>query len=63
MPLPTQNSPPSSCRHTLSRGKLSISPGSILWKICFLQQQRGVEETMICFIKIHPEKYEDDLKH
>ena len=28
-------------------------------KICFPQQQKGVEKTMICFIKIQSKKYED----
>ena len=55
MPFPTQNLPPSSCHHTLDRRKLLILPGSILSKICFPQQQKGVEETMICFIKIQSE--------
>ena len=50
-PLPTQNSPPSSCHRALGKGRLFILPGSILSEICFLQQ-KGVEETMICFIKI-----------
>ena len=52
MPLPTQDSLPSSCHHVLGRKKLLIPPGSIASKICFPQQQKGVEETMICFIKI-----------
>ena len=34
--------------------KLSI-PWGIFSKICFLQQQKVVEETMICFIKIQSE--------
>ena len=53
--LPTQNSPPSSCNHTLGSMKLYTPPGSILSKICFPQQQKGVEEAMICFIKIQSE--------
>ena len=40
MPLPTQNSPQSSC---------------------FPQQQKGVEETMICFIKIQSENMKMNL--
>ena len=28
-------------------------------KICFPQQQKGVEKTMICFIEIQSKKYED----
>ena len=51
-PCPTQNLPPSSCHHTLGRRKLLIPPSSILSKIYFPQQEKGVEETMICFIKI-----------
>ena len=50
--LSTQNLPPSSCHHTLDRRKLLIPPDSILSKICFSQQQKGIKETMICFIKI-----------
>ena len=49
--LPTQNSPPTSCHLVLGRKKLVIPPGSILSKMCFPQQQKGVEGTMICFIK------------
>ena len=49
---PTQISPPSSCHFTRGRRKLLIPPGSILSKIGFPQQQKGEEETMICFIKI-----------
>ena len=45
----------SSFHQALGRRKLLIPPGSILSKICFLQQQKGVEETMICFIKIQSE--------
>ena len=52
---PAQNLPPSSCHHTLGRRKLLIPPGSIFAKICFPQQQKVVEETMICFIKIQSE--------
>ena len=52
---PTQNSPPIFCPHTLGRRKLLIPLGTILSKICFPQQQKGVEETMICFIKIQSE--------
>ena len=35
--------------------EITHSPGSILSKICFHQQQNGVEETMICFIRIQSE--------
>ena len=45
----------SSCLHALGRRKLLIPPGSILSKICFPQQQKGLEKTMICFIKIQSE--------
>ena len=41
--------------HTLGRRKLLIPPASIIWKICFPQQQKGAEETMICMIKIKSE--------
>ena len=47
MPLPTQNSPPRSCHHSRGRRKLLILSGSLLSKICFPQQQKIVEETMI----------------
>ena len=40
---------------TIGRRKLLIPPDSILSKICFPKQQKGVEETMICFIKIQSE--------
>ena len=56
MPLPTQNSPPISFHHTLGRRKLLVPSGSMFSKISFPQQQKGVEETMICFIKIQSEK-------
>ena len=49
MPLLTQNSLPSTCHHALCRRKLLITPDSILSKICFPQQRKGVEETIICF--------------
>ena len=52
MSVPTQNSPPTSCHHVLDKRKLLIPPGSILSKMCFPQQQKGVEKTMIYFIKI-----------
>ena len=48
----TQNLPPNSCHHTLGRRKLVIVPVSIFTKICFLQHQEEVEETIISFIKI-----------
>ena len=46
---------PSSCHHALCRRKLFIPPGSILSKICFSKQQKGVEETMIFFVEIQSE--------
>ena len=55
MPLPSQNSPQSSCHHSLGRKKLVIPPGSILLKICFHQQKKMMEECMICCIKIKSE--------
>ena len=45
----------SSYHFTLGRGKSLIPLGSIFLKICFSQQQKGVEETMICFTKIQSE--------
>ena len=53
--LPTQNSPPGSCHHALGRKKLFIPPGSLLLKTFFPQEQNGVEENMIYFIKIQLE--------
>ena len=40
--------------HALHNSKLAplIFPGSIYFENLFPQQQKGVEETMICFIKI-----------
>ena len=35
--------------------EITHSPGRVLSKICFPQQQKGFEETMICFIKIQSE--------
>ena len=52
MPLPTQNLPPSSCHHSLDKKEILIPSGGILSKIRFSQQQKGVEKTMIGFIKI-----------
>ena len=53
----THVSPHSKLAHkfllSLPRQKeILITPGSILLKICFPQQQKGMKETMICFIKI-----------
>ena len=50
-------SPLKTCRqvfihHALGKRKLLIPPGSILSKISFPQQQKGMDKTMICFIKI-----------
>ena len=53
--LPHSKLVPSSYHHALSRWKLLISQGSILSKICLPQQQKGVEETIICFINIQSE--------
>ena len=53
--LSIQNSPPSSCHHTLDRRKFVILSGSIFSKICFPEQQKVVEETMIYYIKIQLE--------
>ena len=46
---------PSSCHHALGRRKLLIPQDSIVSKIWFIQQQKGLEETMICFIKSQSE--------
>ena len=51
---PHSKSPPT-CHHALSRRKLLIPPGCILSNICFPQWQKGVEEVMICFLKIQSE--------
>ena len=48
----THNLPLSSYRSTIGREKLLIYPGSIFSKICFLQQRKVIEKTMIYFIKI-----------
>ena len=45
----------SSYHLTLGRVKSLIPLGSIFLKICFSQQRKGVEETMICFTKIQSE--------
>ena len=44
---PPRNSYLGSCHHALGRRRLLITPGTI--------QQKGGEETMICFIKIQSE--------
>ena len=38
------------------------TPGRMFWKSVSLKT-KGVEETLIHFIKIQSEKYEDDLEH
>ena len=53
--LSTENCPQGSYHHILGTWKLLIPPGSIFLKIRSPQQQRGVEETMIGFIKIRSE--------
>ena len=55
MPFPPKDIAPRSCYPTLGRIKLLIPPGSIFSKICFSQHQKGVEKTMIYFIKIQSE--------
>ena len=42
------------CHHTLGKNYL-FPQDSIHSKICFPQQQNGVEETVICFIKLQSE--------
>ena len=44
-----------SCHNALCIRKLLIPSGRILSKICLAQQQKGVEESIICFIKIQSE--------
>ena len=39
----------------VGRGKLLIPPGSMFSKICFPQQEKGVEEIMVCFIRFQSE--------
>ena len=53
MPLPFKTR--SQVQKFLGRRKLLIPQGSIVWKICLIQQQKGVEKTMICFIKTQSE--------
>ena len=55
MPFPPKDTAPRSCYLTLDRIKLLILPGNIFSKICFSQHQKGVEKTMIYFIKIQSE--------
>ena len=55
MPLHVQNSPPNSCHHELGRRKITHSPGGILSKIFSPQQQKGVEEIIMSFIKLQSE--------
>ena len=55
MPFPPKDIAPRSCYPTLGRIKLLIPSGSIFSKICFSQHQKGVEKTMIYFIKIQSE--------
>ena len=62
MPLPIQNSLPSSCHHALGRRKLLIPKGNILSKICFPQQQKGWTKLYL-FYQNSVRKYEDDLEH
>ena len=44
-----------SCHNALCIRKLLIPPGRILSKICLPQQQKEVEKSIICFIKIQSE--------
>ena len=37
------------------QGEITHSPGQLLLKIYFPQQQKGVEKTMICLLKIQSE--------
>ena len=59
MPLPFQNLPPSSCHHALTRRKLLIPPGSIL----FLTTSERVEEDYDLLYQNSVRKYEGDLEH
>ena len=62
VPLLTQYSPSALRDHTLSRRKLLITPGNILSKICYPQQQKGVEKTDLLY-QSSGRKYEYDLEH
>ena len=57
-PLLNRIFPPRSYHHTLGKVKLLIPQGSIFSKKFFYQQQKGVKETMIYFIRIQT----DNLK-
>ena len=51
-PSPLKTHPPRSFHHALGRRKLLIPSRRILSKICFPQQQKSAERTMIYFTKI-----------
>ena len=51
--LATQNSPASSYHHTYSEGHYSFPQAAFFRKSVSPKQQKGVEETMIYFIRIH----------
>ena len=57
-PSPLKTRPPSSCHHALGRIKLLVAPGNLLSIICFPQQQKGVKESTICFVKFQSENME-----
>ena len=57
------NYPPSFYHQVLGRGKLLISPGRILLKNCFPQQQKGAGGNYDLFYQKSVRKYEDDLEH
>ena len=64
MPFPIKTHPRSSCHQALGRKKLLIFPGSILSKICFPQQQKGVDYDLLYLNLVSKfRKYEKDLKH
>lgn len=54
-PLPSQNSPPTSYHHSQGRGKLLFPARYHFFENLLPPTAEGVEETMVCFIKIQSE--------
>ena len=52
LPLPAQNSPPSSCHYILGRKKYSF-PRQIFLKISFPQEQKGVGKLSFALSKFN----------
>ena len=50
MPPTRDNSPPGSCQHPSSKGKLRIPPGTVFLKICFPQEKE--ESKLWCHLYI-----------